>query len=187
MTCSTANAARPVITALICLTFCGCGSQPALPPATESKVQCRSPNKPSAQPTAVAQWKFNVIQKTVLSILTDGGPISPRSLPERVADVLTEVEIERLGNLNWLVEKVRLEMEVRGEIERTTLPTGQFVLHLPGDERPATVGVNGQKTQSERNKTDWVQGPHGRSFPGRPYHVLSVAFACRTSLGAELP
>lgn len=127
---ATVNA--PVIALLMWLSFSGCGSQPVPPTPAEPKVQCRSPNKPDAQPTAVAQWKFDAVQAAVLSILTEERALPSQMLPQRVPEAITEEEIDRLGNLNWLVEKVRLEMEVRGEIERTTLPTGHFILHLPG-------------------------------------------------------
>ena len=89
------------------------------------------PNRPDAQPTAVQKWKFDIVQQAILKSLAKDTMVSSRSLPSRMTEFVDDADIERLGNLKWLVEKVRLEMEFRGEIARTTAESGLFVLHLP--------------------------------------------------------
>ncbi len=139
-----------VISLSLMFAFSGCGGQPAPTAVVESKVQCRSPNKPDAQPTPVEQWKFDTVQDAILTILgAEQGGIKSTVIPGRLPELISATDFERLGNLKWVVEKVRLEMEVRGEIERTTAPTGQFVLHLPG-----MVGIATEPTEPPTATTE---------------------------------
>jgi hypothetical protein len=118
--------AFPLITMCIAA---GCNSQPA--PTVEAKIACRSPNKPNAPPTAVEKWKFDLIHEAILAVLRsepDGTKLG--GIVERLPEFIPGGEIERLRNVEWLTEKVRLEMEVRGEIKRVKSKGGASRLLL---------------------------------------------------------
>lgn len=83
----------------------------------EEKVTCRTPTEGRDGVTNLPKWKFDAIQSAILTVLKRGElPFS--QLREAVRDELTEEELSNLGSLGWHVTSVKLEMEVRGEIER---------------------------------------------------------------------
>ncbi len=67
--------------------------------------------------TNIPAWKFEAVRVAILDALA-GGPILYRDLNEAVAARLDVDTLEKLGKLGWHVVTVKLEMELRGRIER---------------------------------------------------------------------
>ncbi|WP_299298231.1 hypothetical protein [uncultured Tateyamaria sp.] len=81
------------------------------------KVACRTPAEGRTGETRIPAWKFEAVRAAILDTLKDG-PIRYADLNAAVADRLDADTLDRLGKLGWHVVTVKLEMEVRGEIER---------------------------------------------------------------------
>ncbi len=91
----------------------GCGETQQ----AEPKISCRSPDSEKQVP--VFKWKFDAIREALLKVVpTDDNGVETASLRTLVTEQLPEEHIEHLGNIAWLTESVRLEMEVRGELTR---------------------------------------------------------------------
>lgn len=82
------------------------------------KVACRTPAEGRDGVTNIPAWKFDLIRGHIRDLLTDGNPRVYNDVRDAVGARLSEEEAERLGKLGWHVITVKLEMEVRGEIER---------------------------------------------------------------------
>ena len=98
----------------------------------EERVECRSPT-PGAKPTSVPKWKYDALAASIIAVLKEGGPsgVPFSDLPQRVRDRLDDDVLSRLGSVGWHVTTVKLEMEVRGDIERIEGSKPQQ-LRLPG-------------------------------------------------------
>lgn len=84
----------------------------------EDKVLCRTPT-PNKKPTRVARAKFELVRKAILRLLPKKGEgMVFTELVDKVEAELTPREIEFLGSVSWYTTAVKLELEVRGEIER---------------------------------------------------------------------
>jgi len=82
------------------------------------KISCRTPT-PGKQATRIPRWKFELLRKHLLALIPVEMPGVPaRQVPALMKTRLGPKELERLGSLNWHLTTVKLEMEVRGEIER---------------------------------------------------------------------
>ncbi|MEM8874640.1 MAG: hypothetical protein AAGD32_10310 [Planctomycetota bacterium] len=81
-----------------------------------AKVACRTPT-PGKTPTNVDAHKFNLVRDAILDVLReagDDGVAFMADLPDAVGARLTE----DIGSVGWYTTTVKLELEVRGEIER---------------------------------------------------------------------
>jgi hypothetical protein len=84
----------------------------------EDKISCRTPT-PGKQATRIPRWKFDLLRKHLLALIPAQMPgIRARQVPALIRTRLNPKELERLGSVNWHVTTVKLELEVRGEIER---------------------------------------------------------------------
>ena len=81
------------------------------------KVACRTPAEGRDGVTNIPAWKFDLIRGHVLNLLA-GGPRVYNDVRDEIGARLTAEEAESLGKLGWHVITVKLELEVRGEIER---------------------------------------------------------------------
>ena len=81
------------------------------------KVACRTPAEGRSGVTRIPKWKFDAVRAAILSALGDGD-MAFSDLNAGVRQHLSEEDYHRLGSLGWHVTTVKLEMEVRGEIER---------------------------------------------------------------------
>ena len=79
------------------------------------KTPCRTPEGKSA--TNIPAWKFDTLRAAILDALREG-PVPWKRLTKEAGERLTAEEKAELGSLGWHATTVRLEMEVRGEIER---------------------------------------------------------------------
>lgn len=84
----------------------------------DEKVICRTPT-PGAKPTRIDAWKFNTIRQAILSKVAENGDGTRLTdLPGLVAECLSLEDRERVGSVGWYTTTVKLELEVRGELER---------------------------------------------------------------------
>ncbi len=91
------------------------------------RIPCRTPTGTSA--TNIPKWKFDACRDALLAQLA-GGEIKAADIAERAGARLSEAHLTDLGKLGWHMTTVRLELEVRGEIER--IPgTKPVTLRLP--------------------------------------------------------
>jgi len=84
----------------------------------EDKVECRTPT-PGKSSTRIGKWKFNLVRDAILkAVPRDGAGVEFRKLPSLVNKQLAAADRARLGSVPWYTTTVKLEMEVRGEIQR---------------------------------------------------------------------
>jgi hypothetical protein len=82
------------------------------------KVMCRTPT-PGKKGVRIDKWKYDLIRKAILKAVSKGKAGIPfRDLSKRVRENLTPAEIKELGSISWYTTTVKLDLEVRGEIER---------------------------------------------------------------------
>lgn len=82
------------------------------------RISCRTP-APGKQPTTIPRWKFDLLRKHLLAMVPASQPgIPTRQLPALIKTRLSTKELDALGSVHWHVTKVKLELEVRGELER---------------------------------------------------------------------
>ena len=82
------------------------------------KVPCRTPAEGREGVTNIPAWKFDLLRGAIHEVLGTAGEVAFGDLNDRVRAGLDPDELERLGSLGWHVTTVKLELEVRGEIER---------------------------------------------------------------------
>jgi len=83
---------------------------------TEEKVLCQTPT-PGKKPTRISKWKYDLVRSVILASIPETG-IEFKRLPQLVERKLTSGEMESLGSVSWYTTTVKLDMEVKGEIER---------------------------------------------------------------------
>ena len=84
----------------------------------QEKVICNTPT-PGKQPTRIDKWKYDIVAKAILNTLPRKGKGLPfRELPDKVKARLTKNELQRLGSITWYTTAVKLDLEVKGKIER---------------------------------------------------------------------
>jgi len=84
----------------------------------EDKVSCRTPT-PGKQAINIPRWKFDLLRKHLLALIPSALPgIRARQIPALIKTRLSAKELDRLGSVAWHVTTVKLELQVRGEIER---------------------------------------------------------------------
>lgn len=94
---------------------------------THSKVLCETPT-PGKKPTRIDRWKYDLLRTAILEVLPrDGDGVPFRELAELVRKVIPTSELAQLGSLGWFTTTVKLDLEVKGEIERVP---GQRIQHL---------------------------------------------------------
>ena len=86
--------------------------------STEDKVLCQTPT-PGKQPTRIARWKYDALRTAILaSVPADNQGVKFSQLSELVEDQLSADDLEKLGSVSWYTTTVKLDLEVKGEIER---------------------------------------------------------------------
>ncbi|MEM7491592.1 MAG: hypothetical protein AAF390_20950 [Pseudomonadota bacterium] len=79
------------------------------------RTPCRTPTGTSA--TNIPTWKYEACRDAIRTVMANG-EVKAAEIARRAGEHLTEEQRAELGALGWHVTTVRLEMEVRGEIER---------------------------------------------------------------------
>ena len=90
------------------------------------KVACRTPAEGRDGVTNIPAWKFDVVRMAILQALANG-PIKAMTLKDRVGEILSAEQLEHLGKLGWHVVTFKLELEVRGEIQRLDVKGSQQI------------------------------------------------------------
>ncbi|MFC2030422.1 DUF6958 family protein [Chloroflexota bacterium] len=84
----------------------------------EPRVLCRTPTL-GKQGTRIAKWKYDLVRARILeAVPRDEIGVEFSSLPSTLQEALSEAEREKLGSVSWYTTAVKLDVEVRGEIER---------------------------------------------------------------------
>ena len=85
---------------------------------TEERITCHTPT-PGKKPTRIHKWKYDLLRGIILDILVgraDG--VEFRSLPGLIDACLSHEQRASLGSVSWYTTSVKLDMEVKGDIER---------------------------------------------------------------------
>jgi len=82
------------------------------------KVLCETPS-PGKQPTRIDRWKSDAIRQAILSCVPMRGEgVAFRDLPTLVTQKLSAKNRQAVGSIKWYTTVVKLDLEVKGEIER---------------------------------------------------------------------
>jgi hypothetical protein len=82
------------------------------------KVLCETPT-PGKQPTRIARWKYDLVRSAILAeVQADENGVEFNRLSERVERHIPPDKLKQLGSISWYTTTVKLDMEVKGEIER---------------------------------------------------------------------
>ena len=84
----------------------------------EDKVLCETPT-PGKQPTRIARWKYDLVRSAILAAVpADEQGLEFNKLPELVEGQLSPNDLENLGSVSWYTTTIKLDLEVKGDIER---------------------------------------------------------------------
>ena len=84
----------------------------------EDKVVCETPT-PGKQPTRIDKWKYELVRSAILAVVpTDDQGVEFSELPKLVEGQLSADDLNRFGSVSWYTTTVKLDMEVKGELER---------------------------------------------------------------------
>ncbi len=84
----------------------------------DEKVICQTPS-PGKQPTRIARWKYDAIQEAILKVVPpDRYGLAFKDLASKVKDCLSPGLQKNVGSIPWYTVTVKLDMEVKGLIER---------------------------------------------------------------------
>ena len=90
------------------------------------KTACRTPTKGRDGVTNIPTWKYVAVRRGILDVLAQGD-CPWGQLIDKVRAELTTDELDKMGSLGWHVTSVKLELEVRGEIERLDVKGPQIL------------------------------------------------------------
>lgn len=93
-------------------------------PNDDRFMLCRTPT-PGKQPVRIPQWKYDVVRKAILRVVSRGTTVAFKDLPDLVADALPADARTRLGSVSWHVTTVKLHLETIGELVRVPGTTPQ--------------------------------------------------------------
>lgn len=86
--------------------------------SNEDKVLVETPT-PGKQPTRIDRWKYDLVRSAILSAVpSDEHGLEFNELPQLVEAQISENDLKKLGSVSWYTTTVKLDMEVKGEIER---------------------------------------------------------------------
>jgi len=85
---------------------------------TNEKVLVETPT-PGKQPTRIDKWKYDLVRAAILAVVpANEHGIEFNALPQLVEEYLSPDELSNLGSVSWYTTTVKLDMEVKGELER---------------------------------------------------------------------
>lgn len=84
----------------------------------KENVVCQTPT-PGKIPTRIDRWKYELVHAAIVAVTprTDEG-IEFRELSSLVETQLDAADMVELGSVSWYTTTVKLDMEVKGELER---------------------------------------------------------------------
>ena len=84
----------------------------------EERVVCETPT-PGKKPTRIHKWKYDLLRHIILEIVTESADgVEFRNLSGLIEGRLSAEQRYNLGSVSWYTVSVKLDMEVKGEIER---------------------------------------------------------------------
>ena len=84
----------------------------------DARVVCETPT-PGKKPTRIHKWKYDLLRSVILDILSNSEDgVEFRSLPALIDARLCAEQRAKLGSVSWYTTTVKLDMEVKGDIER---------------------------------------------------------------------
>ena len=93
----------------------------------DARVVCHTPT-PGKKPTRIHRWKYDLLRGIILDILADSADgVQFRSLPSLIEKRLSPEQRASLGSVSWYTTTVKLDMEVKGDIERVPRVTPQLL------------------------------------------------------------
>lgn len=82
------------------------------------RILCQTPS-PGKQATRIPRWKYETVREAILEAMASSAEGMPfKDLPREVARLLSPEDRERLGSVSWYTTVVKLDLEVKGELER---------------------------------------------------------------------
>jgi hypothetical protein len=97
---------------------------------TEKKLVCLTPT-PGKQPTRNAEWKYKTMRTAILEIVPAKEPeIEFNLLAGLIGEHLSSEIVSQIGSLTWYTTTVKLDMEVKGELQRIAGPRLQRLLRM---------------------------------------------------------
>ena len=93
----------------------------------DARVVCHTPT-PGKKPTRIHRWKYDLLRGIILDILAGNAEgVQFRSLPSLIEERLSPEQQANLGSVSWYTTTVKLDMEVKGDIERVPRVTPQLL------------------------------------------------------------
>lgn len=84
----------------------------------KSKAVCETPT-PGKKPTRIDRWKYDLVRAAILdAVPADDRGVEFKELPALVSARIPAEEQESLGSVSWYTTTVKLDLEVKGELER---------------------------------------------------------------------
>ncbi len=85
---------------------------------TDDRVICKTPTI-GRHPKRIARWKYRLVHDAILAVVPqDGDGVLFANLADAVSQRLDPEERTRLGSVGWYTTRVKLDMEVKGELQR---------------------------------------------------------------------
>ena len=84
---------------------------------SEERVTCRTPNEGRTGVTRIPRWKYNIVRSAILTEL-EKSDLAFVDLTGRITEQLNVDIRKNLGSIGWHVTTVKLELEVKKEIQR---------------------------------------------------------------------
>jgi hypothetical protein len=125
--------------------------------ADATKVVCETPT-PGKKPTRIARWKYEVVRSAILNAVPAGDQgVESRELPDLVRARIPAEELDRLGSVSWYTTTVKLDLEVKGELERVPGSTPQRLRRGAGSGQRG-AGCKGQWGKAVLQPNLWGKG-----------------------------
>jgi hypothetical protein len=103
----------------------------------DSRILCQTPT-PGRKGTRIERNKYEAVRAAILrAVPADPLGIPFAELPDRVAALLAPEVLAHLGSVSWYTTTVKLDLEVRGEIERVPGAHPQRLRRTAGGASPA--------------------------------------------------
>lgn len=83
----------------------------------EDQVICETPTAGKA-PVRIPRWKYEMVRGAIVAAVREGDEVALMDLRRLVAARLSAPERADLGSVGWHVTVVKLDLEVKGELER---------------------------------------------------------------------
>ncbi len=89
--------------------------------SSADRVVCATPT-PGKAPTRILRWKYDAMRRAIRHVIVSAGSrgATLEDLVQEVPAKLTETERADLASVSWHVTTVKLDLEVKGEIQRVS-------------------------------------------------------------------